>query len=109
MGDVRFVWRPIDRWPRAQTVDRGYPPFRHADTRRPIGWTETRPELERELRQLGVRDRAERADRDRGCRLPALRVPAGAQASSPGRRRRRLGRVPAATARRQGARGERRV
>ena len=28
MSDVRIVWKPIDRWPREQTANREWSPFR---------------------------------------------------------------------------------
>jgi hypothetical protein len=59
-GDVRLIWRPIDRWPRAQTVNREYSQFKRREhdsyRRQEIPWSETRSDLERELRQIGVRE-----------------------------------------------------
>lgn len=58
---MRWVWRPIDRWPREQTKQREWSPFRTrmndgSYRRREIGWEETSVDLERELRALNVRE-----------------------------------------------------
>lgn len=58
-SDVRLVWRPLDRWPRDQTSNRERSPFRTKGenwSRPEIGWTDTQHDLERELRQIGVRE-----------------------------------------------------
>lgn len=60
MSDVRLVWRPITHWPREQTTDRGWSPFRTKEEgsyrRREIGWPDTQRDLDRELRLLKVRE-----------------------------------------------------
>jgi hypothetical protein len=57
---VRLIWRPIDRWPREQTVNRANSPFRTKDDRgwrtRHIPWSTTEEEMRRELRLLNVRE-----------------------------------------------------
>lgn len=82
--DVRLVWRPIERWPREQTIERESSPFRTQDTRREIGWTSTRLLLERELRLIDVREAVvQLALRERDIRVDG-ELRADAKPSHPG-------------------------
>lgn len=57
---VQLIWRPIDRWPREQTVSREDSPFLTKDDRgwrtKHVPWSTTEEEMRRELRLLGVRE-----------------------------------------------------
>lgn len=65
---TRLIWRPIDRWPRAQTVNRETHNFKSTEKvyedgknyatykRKEVPWTQTRDDLLRELRLIGVEE-----------------------------------------------------
>lgn len=86
---MRFVWKPITTWPREQTKNREYSPFRRTTMsngyrRDEIGWTTTQPELERELRALNVREViVQLALTDRDIRIDG-EIRANAKLSHPG-------------------------
>lgn len=87
--DARLVWKPITRWPREQTRNRDYSPFRRTTMtsgyrRDEVGWTTTKPELLRELRLLGVGEAViQLALTDRDIRIDG-QVRANARFSHPG-------------------------
>lgn len=88
MTEVRLIWKPITRWPREQTVNREWSPFRSRrgnDYRRPeIGWTETRVDLDRELRALNVTEAVvQLALTDRDIRIDG-EIRANAKLAHPG-------------------------
>lgn len=85
---VRLLWKPIDRWPREQTSDRTWSPFRSRDAgsyrRSEIGWMTTRVDLERELEMLRVSEAVvQLALRERDIRIDG-EVRADARPSHPG-------------------------
>lgn len=83
-----LIWKPIKTWPREQTVDRERSPFTRprpgAYGRDEVGWVTTRPELIRELRQLGVEEAVvQLAVTDRDIRIDG-EIRADARLAHPG-------------------------